>query len=70
MTDKLSLLLRCLFFGDVSSKRNPTTYLNCICALYDYYQKEYCKSDNSNNIGLPLVVNTPGWVKGTVFYLV
>ncbi|PRQ16052.1 putative P-loop containing nucleoside triphosphate hydrolase [Rosa chinensis] len=55
---------RCLFFGDVSSKRNPTTYLNCICALYDYYRKEYCNSDNSNNIGLPLVVNTPGWVKG------
>ncbi|PQQ08470.1 polynucleotide 5-hydroxyl-kinase NOL9 [Prunus yedoensis var. nudiflora] len=58
---------RCLFFGDVSSKRNPTTYLNYIFALYDYYQKEYCLFDKSASpakVGLPLVVNTPGWVKG------
>ncbi|KAI5329919.1 hypothetical protein L3X38_029316 [Prunus dulcis] len=58
---------RCLFFGDVSSKRNPTTYLNYIFALYDYYQKEYClfgKSASPAKVGLPLVVNTPGWVKG------
>ncbi|BBH03877.1 Pre-mRNA cleavage complex II protein family, partial [Prunus dulcis] len=57
---------RCLFFGDVSSKRNPTTYLNYIFALYDYYQKEYClfgKSASPAKVGLPLVVNTPGWVK-------
>ena len=70
MTDMLSLSIRCLFFGDVSSKRNPTTYLNCIFALYDDYRKEYCNSDDSSNIGLPLVVNTPGWVKGMVFSLV
>ncbi|KAL6281206.1 hypothetical protein ACE6H2_018087 [Prunus campanulata] len=58
---------RCLFFGDVSSKTNPTTYLNYIFALYDYYQKEYCLFDKSASpakVGLPLVVNTPGWVKG------
>uniref|UniRef100_A0A2P2J8C3 Uncharacterized protein n=1 Tax=Rhizophora mucronata TaxID=61149 RepID=A0A2P2J8C3_RHIMU len=58
---------RCFFFGDVSSKRDPTTYLKCICTLYDYYRKEYCGFDSS--VGhvkteLPLVVNTPGWVKG------
>ncbi|CAN6585263.1 unnamed protein product [Malus baccata var. baccata] len=59
---------RCLFFGDVSSKTNPTTYLNSIFALYDYYKKEYCLFNQSDRptkkIGLPLVVNTPGWVKG------
>ncbi|KAM1340265.1 hypothetical protein EV1_038630 [Malus domestica] len=63
---------RCLFFGDVSSKTNPTTYLNSIFSLYDYYKKEYCLSDQSDRptkTGLPLVVNTPGWVKGVGYDL-
>ncbi|XP_031261517.1 polynucleotide 5'-hydroxyl-kinase NOL9 [Pistacia vera] len=58
---------RCFFFGDVSSKRDPTAYLKCIFTLYDYYRKEYCISDKNKSTGrteLPLVVNTPGWVKG------
>nr|KYP54825.1 Nucleolar protein 9 [Cajanus cajan] len=58
---------RCLFFGDVSSKRDPSTYLSYVFALYDYYQKEYCISEKGKNpfkIELPLIVNTPGWVKG------
>ncbi|KAL2335721.1 hypothetical protein Fmac_016934 [Flemingia macrophylla] len=58
---------RCLFFGDVSSKRDPSTYLSYVFALYDYYQKECCiseKGENPSKIELPLVVNTPGWVKG------
>ncbi|KAJ1421776.1 Polyribonucleotide 5-hydroxyl-kinase Clp1, P-loop domain [Sesbania bispinosa] len=58
---------RCLFFGDVSSKRDPSAYLNYVFAIYDYYRKEYCSSDNGENpptIELPLIVNTPGWVKG------
>ncbi|XP_057443033.1 polynucleotide 5'-hydroxyl-kinase NOL9-like [Lotus japonicus] len=58
---------RCLFFGDVSSKRDPTSYLNYVFAIYDYYRKEYCsldKEENSPMIDLPLIVNTPGWVKG------
>ncbi|CAK9141415.1 unnamed protein product [Ilex paraguariensis] len=61
---------RCYFFGDISSKRDPTTYLSCIFALFDYYQKEYCvfnESENHGKTGLPLVVNTPGWVKGIGF---
>ncbi|KAL9278024.1 hypothetical protein ACSQ67_024742 [Phaseolus vulgaris] len=56
---------RCLFFGDVSSKRYPSTYLTYV--LYDYYQKEYCiseKGENPCNVKLPLIVNTSGWVKG------
>ncbi|KAA8540891.1 hypothetical protein F0562_024971 [Nyssa sinensis] len=58
---------RCFFFGDLSSKRDPTAYLTYIFALYDYYQKEYCmfnKSECPDNTELPLVINTPGWVKG------
>ncbi|TKY50455.1 Polynucleotide 5'-hydroxyl-kinase NOL9 [Spatholobus suberectus] len=58
---------RCLFFGDVSSKRDSSTYLSYVFAIYDYYQKEYCISDKGENpcmIELPLIVNTPGWVKG------
>ncbi|XVE54883.1 hypothetical protein DITRI_Ditri03aG0118100 [Diplodiscus trichospermus] len=58
---------RCFFFGDVSSKRDPSTYLKYIFTLYDYYRKEYCMFDKSKSPGrteLPLVVNTPGWVKG------
>ncbi|XP_020235402.1 polynucleotide 5'-hydroxyl-kinase NOL9 [Cajanus cajan] len=58
---------RCLFFGDVSCKRDPSTYLSYVCAMYDYYRNEYCisdKGDYPHKIELPLIVNTPGWVKG------
>ncbi|KAB1999943.1 hypothetical protein ES319_D12G196600v1 [Gossypium barbadense] len=58
---------RCFFFGDVSSKRDPSTYLKYIFTLFDYYREEYCmfdKSENAGRIELPLIVNTPGWVKG------
>ncbi|CAM8919212.1 unnamed protein product [Rhodiola kirilowii] len=58
---------RCYFFGDTSSKRDPKAYLNCIFALYDYYSSEYRTPNERNRTlknGLPLVVNTPGWVKG------
>lgn len=58
---------RCLFFGDLSCKRDPSTYLSYVFAMYDYYKREYCISDEReclNKIELPLIVNTPGWVKG------
>ncbi|GAB2223764.1 hypothetical protein Droror1_Dr00004504 [Drosera rotundifolia] len=57
---------RCYFFGDISSKRDPATYLKYIRALYDYYN-EHCTLSNNGIPGrdeLPLIVNTPGWVKG------
>ena len=50
---------RCFFFGDISSKRDPTTYLTYIKALYDHYMETEIQG-----AGLPLVINTPGWVKG------
>lgn len=58
---------RCYFFGDISSKRDPKAYLNSIFSLYDYYKKEYCmpnENENPSKAELPLVINTPGWVKG------
>ncbi|XP_021761725.1 polynucleotide 5'-hydroxyl-kinase NOL9-like [Chenopodium quinoa] len=61
---------RCYFFGDVSSKRDPETYLNCIYALYDHYRKDLrisCKSGSPGAAELPLIINTPGWVKGLGF---
>lgn len=77
VVDKLTpdLAIPCLktpergfFFGDISSKRDPSTYLKYTFTVYDYYRKEYCMFDKSESLGrtaLPLVVNTPGWVKGT-----
>ncbi|KNA06160.1 hypothetical protein SOVF_183670 isoform B [Spinacia oleracea] len=62
--------LRCYFFGDVSSKRDPETYLNCIFALYDHYSKDLQVSSKNASTGaadLPLIINTPGWVKGLGF---
>ncbi|KAG6391712.1 hypothetical protein SASPL_149470 [Salvia splendens] len=50
---------KCFFFGDISSKRDPTTYLAYIKALYDHYMETEIQG-----AGLPLVINTPGWVKG------
>ncbi|KAM6569841.1 hypothetical protein CsatB_017826 [Cannabis sativa] len=57
---------RSFFFGDTSSKRDPKGYLSYISALYDYYRKEYstANKEKTTKSELPLVVNTPGWVKG------
>ncbi|PNT70099.1 hypothetical protein BRADI_2g05357v3 [Brachypodium distachyon] len=55
---------RCFFFGDTSSKRDPETYLNSLFLLYTYFVEKYqCTGSEV----LPLIVNTPGWVKGTGF---
>ncbi|CAI9112443.1 OLC1v1012895C1 [Oldenlandia corymbosa var. corymbosa] len=57
---------RCFFFGDVSSKRDPTTYLAFIFSLFDHYRKEFglFNKSESPNVAVPLVINTSGWVKG------
>ncbi|KAJ9560196.1 hypothetical protein OSB04_005356 [Centaurea solstitialis] len=58
---------RCFFFGDISSKRDPEIYLTYISALYDHYHKQHHKLSSSASPGesrVPLIVNTPGWVKG------
>ncbi|KAL3655334.1 hypothetical protein CASFOL_001120 [Castilleja foliolosa] len=64
---------RCFFYGDISSKRDPTTYLTYILALYDHFIKEYrinSNTETSDSSGMPLVINTPGWVKGIGYELI
>ncbi|KAK9116970.1 hypothetical protein Sjap_015917 [Stephania japonica] len=58
---------RWFFYGDISSKRDPNAYLNYVRSLYDYFHSEYYmlnERGNQKRSQLPLVVNTPGWVKG------
>ncbi|XP_011622893.1 polynucleotide 5'-hydroxyl-kinase NOL9 [Amborella trichopoda] len=58
---------RCFFYGDISSKRDPDAYLDCVFNLYNYFREEYKLSNEQEfheTYHLPLVVNTPGWVKG------
>ncbi|XP_066305627.1 polynucleotide 5'-hydroxyl-kinase NOL9-like isoform X2 [Miscanthus floridulus] len=57
---------RCYFFGDISSKRDPEAYLNCLFHLYDYFVGKYRCDKNEM---LPLIVNTPGWVKEMLRYI-
>lgn len=59
--------VKCIFFGDLSSKRDPKAYLDGVFSLYDHFLTEYCSSsdhENSRKPLLPLVINTSGWVKG------
>ncbi|KAK8969921.1 Polynucleotide 5'-hydroxyl-kinase NOL9 [Platanthera guangdongensis] len=59
---------RCFFFGDISSKRDPEAYMDCMFRLYDYFIKEYHQlndHDNNKKYSIPLIINTAGWVKGT-----
>ncbi|TVU21473.1 hypothetical protein EJB05_31109, partial [Eragrostis curvula] len=68
LTDLLNPTLReperFCFFGDISSKRDPEAYLNCLYHLYGYFVEKYRSGVNEM---LPLIVNTPGWVKGAGF---
>ncbi|KAG9443652.1 hypothetical protein H6P81_014992 [Aristolochia fimbriata] len=64
---------RCIFFGDTSSKRDPKAYLSGVYRLYDYYHTEYYQSNklrSSEKSPLPLVINTPGWVKGIGYEII
>ncbi|XP_072977898.1 polynucleotide 5'-hydroxyl-kinase NOL9 [Typha angustifolia] len=59
---------RCFFFGDISSKRDPEAYLNCTFNLYDHFIEGHylCNEpDSPEKTTSPLIINTPGWVKGT-----
>ncbi|XP_073129920.1 polynucleotide 5'-hydroxyl-kinase NOL9-like isoform X2 [Henckelia pumila] len=57
---------RCFFYGDISPKNDPEMYLSCIFNLFDHYLKEHRMKNDTNcrDAGLPLVINTHGWVKG------
>ncbi|KAJ3410946.1 Polynucleotide 5'-hydroxyl-kinase nol9 [Chytridiales sp. JEL 0842] len=49
---------RSVFVGSTSPKYDPDYYMACILELYSVY------SNDSKTKGLPLVINTDGWVKG------
>ncbi|KAE9572369.1 Polynucleotide 5'-hydroxyl-kinase [Colletotrichum fructicola] len=50
-------IIRCHSIASVSPASDPELYLECALDLYSHYQST-CQ-------GLPLIINTPGWVLGT-----
>jgi hypothetical protein len=58
----LSLLYRAQFIGDTSPKNNPEHFVQSVFSLYDYYLNEI---RNSEDVPIPLVINTHGWIQGT-----
>ncbi|KAJ3955867.1 Polynucleotide 5'-hydroxyl-kinase grc3 [Colletotrichum tropicale] len=50
-------IIRCHSIASVSPASDPELYLECALNLYSHYQST-CQ-------GLPLIINTPGWVLGT-----
>ena len=55
---QFSLTYRAYFFGDVSPKDRPNSYIRFVHILYQYY--------NEHHRDVPLIVNTHGWIKGIV----
>ncbi|KAG6553764.1 hypothetical protein Mapa_004679 [Marchantia paleacea] len=60
---------RSFFYGDNSPKSDPEMYCRSIEALYDYFQQNYgvkktARSSNDDKSGIPLIINTHGWLKG------
>ena len=54
------------FFGDVTSKSDPDTYIHMANKLICKYQ-EFIASGGDEYKTIPLLVNTDGWVKGLGF---
>ncbi|KAF6804529.1 polynucleotide 5 -hydroxyl-kinase grc3 [Colletotrichum sojae] len=50
-------VVRCHAIASVSPASDPDLYLECALDLYQHYQKTCA--------GLPLIINTPGWILGT-----
>jgi polynucleotide 5'-hydroxyl-kinase GRC3/NOL9 len=59
------LHLKAHFYGHVTSRNDPTAYLEMISDLVGFYRDYVEKSEGQEKI--PLVVNTDGWVKGFGF---
>ncbi|KAG5461420.1 MAG: hypothetical protein BJ554DRAFT_6392 [Olpidium bornovanus] len=50
------------YIGSPSPRDDPGYYVECLCALVNNYRLLQAEFDGS----LPLVVNTQGWVKGSI----
>jgi len=48
------------FFGDVTSKSDPDTFIQMVSQLMQQYEKLNAEKETP----IPLIVNTDGWVKG------
>ena len=55
-----------LFFGSVTSKVDPTRYIECVQYLISQYEQQVVvrAMNDGSDIPPPLVVNLDGWVKG------
>lgn len=51
-----------VFFGAVTSKVDPTRYINAVQLLMEKYETEVVQTSPDNPI--PLLINMDGWVKG------
>ncbi|KAF4997371.1 hypothetical protein FGRMN_3956 [Fusarium graminum] len=50
-------IVRCHSMASVTPASNPELYLACAADLFDTYSKNFD--------GVPLIINTPGWILGT-----
>ncbi|KAF5980883.1 polynucleotide 5 hydroxyl-kinase GRC3 [Fusarium coicis] len=55
--DTASNVVRCHSTASVTPASDPDLYLACAVDLFDTYNKSFA--------GVPLIVNTPGWILGT-----
>ncbi|KAG9507646.1 Polynucleotide 5'-hydroxyl-kinase grc3 [Fusarium musae] len=55
--DTASNVVRCHSMASVTPASDPDLYLACAVDLFDTYNKSFA--------GVPLIVNTPGWILGT-----
>jgi len=58
------------FFGHVSAKADPSSYVAAIASLLSQYEtlvKKQYQDERNQHDAFPLVVNTSGWVKGMGF---
>ncbi|SCV32174.1 probable Polynucleotide 5'-hydroxyl-kinase GRC3 [Fusarium fujikuroi] len=55
--DAASNVVRCHSMASVTPASDPDLYLACAVDLFDTYNKSFA--------GVPLIVNTPGWILGT-----
>lgn len=60
--DIVDHLVSSYFFGDITSKSDPDTYIHIANKLMNKYQELIASKEEYSS--LPLVVNTDGWVKG------
>lgn len=60
--------LKAHFYGHVTSRNDPTTYVEMISDLMSVYQERMVNKSNDEEISL--IVNTDGWVKGFGFEMI